>query len=84
MTIEKSANGFSAGNITISQNEQRDQVEIRFAKRPPAAVTGHLKDAGWRWSKASAYWWARRNGRTLAFAYAMVGSLYQWSRRTAD
>lgn len=70
---EKSANGFSVGNITVSQDQQQDQVQIKFAKRPPAAVTGHLKDAGWRWNKAAMCWWSRRNSRTLAFAYAMVG-----------
>lgn len=72
-TQENSASGFSVGNITVTQNQAHDSIEIRFASRPPQAVTSHLKDAGWHWNKTAKCWYNRRSAKTLAFAYGMIG-----------
>lgn len=59
--------------VSLSENEEKDGLEIRFAEKPAVEVLTRLKAAGWRWSRFSACWYAKRNERARAFAAQLVG-----------
>jgi hypothetical protein len=59
-------------NVTISENEEKDGIEIRFPSKPPAEVLDRLKANGWRWSRFSACWYAKRTERTRQFAASLA------------
>lgn len=52
----------------VSENEEKNGVEIRFSAKPAAAVLDSLKVNGWRWSRFSGCWYAKRTPESLAFA----------------
>lgn len=64
--------GHSASGVTVSQNEEKDGVELRFASKPATAVLERLKGAGWRWSRFSKCWYAKRSPRTIEFARSIA------------
>jgi hypothetical protein len=58
---------------TVSENDAKDGIEIRFPSKPAPEVLSALKAAGWRWSRFSACWYAKRTERAKAFAQQLVG-----------
>ncbi|GMU20599.1 MAG: hypothetical protein AMXMBFR13_06960 [Phycisphaerae bacterium] len=58
--------------VQVTENEQKDGVEIRFAEKPDQSVIEQVKSHGFRWSKFQKLWYARRSEETLAFAYGLV------------
>lgn len=65
----------STDGITISENEERNGVELRFATKPHSAVLNTLKAAGWRWSRYSGCWYAKRTPEALAFAQSIAAQV---------
>ena len=63
--------------ITVTENEEKDGVEIRFPGKPSEDVRSQLKENGFRWSRFSTAWYAKRNSKTLAFAYGIVTTAVQ-------
>lgn len=61
------------GSITVSQNEAKNGVEIRFASKPAADVLAGLKARGFRWAKFARVWYHRRDAASLAYAYELAG-----------
>jgi hypothetical protein len=59
--------------VVVTENEQKDGVEVRFAEKPEADVIQKMKDHGFRWSKFQKLWYARRSPETLEFAYSLAG-----------
>ena len=59
---------------TVSENEEKNGVEIRFPEKPPALVRAKLKAAGWRWHGRSQCWYTRRSQKSLAFAEELIGA----------
>lgn len=57
--------------VTVTENEAKNGVEIRFADKPSDEVRAALKGAGFKWSKAQGLWYARRSPETLAFAQGL-------------
>ncbi len=66
--------GENTQGVVVSQNEEKDGVEIRFADKPAPAVLDRLKAAGWRWSRFSKVWWHKRTPAALAFAASLAGT----------
>jgi hypothetical protein len=62
----------SAKTIAVSENTERDGVEIRFPVKPSAEVIDSLKIQGFRWSRFSECWYAKRLPEALAFAYSLA------------
>ena len=60
--------------VTVSENEEKDGVEIRFPGKPPQAVIDSLKAHGWRWSRFGSCWWHKRTPDILTFAHGLQGS----------
>jgi N12 class adenine-specific DNA methylase len=57
--------------VRVTENADRNGVEVRFTAKPDAEVLGRLKAAGFRWSKPQKLWYAKRSDRTLAVANAL-------------
>lgn len=71
--VSAGAGGGGAVGVTMSENEERNGVELRFESKPDAETLTTLKRNGWRWAMRSRCWYARRNEDTLAFARALAG-----------
>jgi hypothetical protein len=65
--------GVSHGGVTVSENDAKDGIEIRFGAKPAAEVLERLKGAGWRWSRFGKCWYARRTAAARAFAEGIAG-----------
>lgn len=59
--------------VTISENDEKDGIEIRFASKPAAEVLDLLKAHGWRWSRFSSCWYTRRSEAARKFAETLRG-----------
>lgn len=57
-----------ATGATITRNEERNGIEIRFPSRPDDDVLAELKANGWRWSRFSACWYTRYSDEAQQFA----------------
>lgn len=64
----------STGAATISHNQEKQGIEIRFAERPDDSVLARLKSHGWRWSRFSKCWYTRQSDAAEAFAAELVGA----------
>ena len=54
--------------VEVSENDERDGVEIRFPGKPPEEIRTGLKIHGFRWSGRQRLWYARRSPARLKFA----------------
>jgi hypothetical protein len=70
MTEQPQAASTPIGTVTI--NEDKDGVEIRFPSKPRYAVRETLKASGWRWSGWSRCWYHRRTPDAEAFARQLI------------
>ena len=59
-------------DVTITENEEKDGVEIRFSGKPDEDVRSNLKSNGFRWSRFSKCWYRKRSETSLAFANSFV------------
>jgi len=57
--------------ITITENNEKDGLEIRFSVKPSVNVLESLKAHGWRWSRFSSCWYARRTDAARQFAESL-------------
>lgn len=53
---------------TVSINEEKNGVEIRFAEKPAAETLTVLKSNGWRWSRFNKCWYKQNNEENRIFA----------------
>jgi len=58
--------------VTVTENEEKDGVEIRFPGKPPADIREALKANGFRWSRFSGCWYKRRCPESLAYARSLA------------
>lgn len=65
----------TGGNgITVSQNEQHDGVELRFADKPSEEMRSKMKAHGFRITRRPPWvWYHRRTPAALEFAYGLAG-----------
>lgn len=70
----RAANPATGGvGVEVTENEQKDGVEVKFANKPDHSVLDSMKGHGFRWSKFQKLWYARRSPETLEFAYGLAG-----------
>jgi D-alanyl-D-alanine dipeptidase len=64
----------SAGDVTLTVNEVRNGIELRFADKPCQAILEQLHDpkSGFRFSFKQKLWYARKTEQTLALAQSIV------------
>jgi hypothetical protein len=67
-------NSTSAGDVTLTVNEARNGVELRFANKPCQKILSQLQDSssGFRFSFRQKVWYARKTEQTLALAQSIV------------
>ena len=60
--------GAGVDGVTVSENEAKGGIEIRFPSKPAPEVLAGLKANGWRWSRFSSCWYRRNDAQARAFA----------------
>lgn len=60
-------------NVTVTENAERDGVELKFPDKPDASTRATLKAVGFRWSRRQGLWYAKRREATLYLAYTLAG-----------
>jgi Large polyvalent protein associated domain 29 len=58
----------SGDNITVTENDEKNGVEIKFDSKPSREILDDLKANGFKYSRKQNIWYAKRNLRTLDFA----------------
>lgn len=61
-------------SATVSENREKNGIEIRFASRPGDDVLANLKANGWRWSRFSKCWYTRASEEAQKFAEAIAAA----------
>lgn len=64
-----------SGFCTVSRNEDKDGIEVRFKEKPGQAIIDKLKSYRFRWSKFSKCWYATQSDRTIAIAQEIAAEL---------
>lgn len=60
---------------TVSENRERNGIEIRFPSRPGDDVLASLKENGWRWSRFSKCWYNRASDEARTFAESIAAAV---------
>jgi N12 class adenine-specific DNA methylase len=58
---------------TVTENEEKDGVEIRFREKPDKDIIAQLHSMRFRWSPRQKLWYAKRTPERLEFAYGLAG-----------
>lgn len=72
-TGDPTAPAAPAAGATVTENTEKNGLEIRFPSKPAAEVLESLKAAGWRWSRFSQCWYTRRSDAARQFAESLSG-----------
>jgi hypothetical protein len=59
---------------TLTENNAKCGLELRFPFRPAPDVLRQLKESGWKWSSFNQCWWIRRNPNALFLAKRVVAA----------
>lgn len=62
-------------DITVTENTEKNGVEIRFKNKPAQEVLDTLKAHGWRWSRFSVCWYNKNTPENVTFAHAFTLSV---------
>ena len=65
-------NGGKGDGVTVTANEEKGGIEIRFPAMPSEKIRNLCKGAGFRWSKFSKCWWSKMCDRSVAAAEQIV------------
>lgn len=60
-------------SVTVTENTEKNGIEIRFAEKPSPSVIAELKANRWRWSRFGGCWYNFANEENRAFAKAIAG-----------
>lgn len=58
---------------TMTMNNEKQGIELRFAGKPDSSTITSLKDNGFRWSPKQKMWYAKQSEDRLAFAATLDG-----------
>lgn len=56
---------------TITMNNEKNGIEIRFDDKPSSSVIEALKENGFRWSVKQKMWYAQQSVERIAFAESL-------------
>jgi hypothetical protein len=71
-TAEPAREEIEGVGARVVENEDLNGVEIHFDEKPEPAVLEKLRLNGWKWSRRSRCWYARRSDWTRQFAAELV------------
>ncbi|MBA3921284.1 MAG: hypothetical protein H0X31_06105 [Nostocaceae cyanobacterium] len=72
--IDNNQNQLTPPDITVTENEAKNGIEVRFASKPLADVIESLKTNGFYWSRFNSCWYAKKSPLTSTFAYSLVST----------
>lgn len=72
LAVTESNVGLPASGVSVTENEAKNGVEIRFAEKPEREVLDRLKAHGFRWGFHAKCWYAKRNQQTMDFARSLA------------
>lgn len=58
--------------VTVTENKEKNGIEIRFPSMPSEAIRDYMKAANWRWSKFSKCWYNRATDENRKVAAEVV------------
>lgn len=61
--------------VTVTMNDDKNGVEIRFPEKPDQAILDKLKANGWRWSRFNNCWYHKQNDQNIEFANKLAGGI---------
>lgn len=64
----------SVDGITVTENVEKNGVEIRFPSKPDASILDALKANGWRWSRFNSCWYQHATDANREFANQLAGN----------
>ncbi|MCE5309690.1 MAG: methyltransferase [Acidobacteriales bacterium] len=67
----------AVAGATLTENNEKDGLELRFPSKPDVLVLGSLKANGWRWSRFSSCWYHKRTDQARRFAELLAGNAPQ-------
>ena len=62
------ANEVCGDAVTVTENTEKNGVEIRFPSMPSEEVRTELKSRNWRWSRFGGCWYNRMTDSNMEFA----------------
>jgi hypothetical protein len=69
---EKAARQGKADGAQITENTEKNGIEIRFPGKPAEAILSRLKSESWRWSRFSSCWYNRNTPENMSFALSIT------------
>jgi hypothetical protein len=72
---EQAPAAIPAAAVTITENTEKQGIEIRFPAKPPAFLLDSLKALGWRWSRAGCCWYAKASAEARTFAQNIAAQM---------
>lgn len=63
---------FNDTELTITLNEEKNGIELRFTDKPDSQIRTQLKENGFRWSKNNNCWYAKQTTDRIYFANELV------------
>jgi ribosomal protein L19 len=68
MTVSTKQTQVKSPAVTIRTNDEKNGIEIAFAKKPYSGMLAILKENGFRWHRRNKFWYARQSCRAWAVA----------------
>lgn len=62
------------GGATMTENREKNGIELRFPAKPDSSVLDALKARGWRWSRFSSCWYHRADDATMTWVKSFLGA----------
>lgn len=62
----KESNETANAEVTVTYNQEKEGIEIRFTAKPDNNVIEQLKANGFRWSRRG-FWYSKQNNKTLSY-----------------
>jgi len=69
---ERAAALKSDGLVRLTENTEKQGLELRFDNKPAKETIDRLKANGWRWSMRNRCWYIKRSDRAYNFAVELI------------
>lgn len=68
--------------VTITENTEKNGIEIKFKSKPEKEILDELKANGWRWSRFGGCWYTKNTPENMDFARTFTGQASEATGRT--
>jgi len=60
--------------VTVTFNEDKNGVELRFPEKPGQSILDELNANGWRWHRKGKFWYNKQTEANIQFANQLAGA----------